>query len=78
MFKELLFGWLIKGVEIFVVAILGLLIWWFITTIFGEGDLGTIAVAIVFYFFGGLMRPYIKEIQNKIAKGLKKNKKATK
>ena len=78
MFKQMLVSWLIKGVEIVIVAILGLLIWWVVKARFGEGYLGTIAVAIVFYFFGGIMRPYIKDIQNKIAKKLKKSKKETK
>lgn len=76
MFKELFVSWIIKLVEIVLVVLLGYLVCFLVGYITKEISIGIATVSIVFYFFGGLIRPYIKDLQNKITKNLgKKNEK---
>lgn len=72
MFKSLFISWLIKLVEIILVVLLGYLICLLVGMITKETAIGIATVSIVFYFFGGLIRPYIKDLQSKITKNLGK------
>lgn len=79
MFKDFLKVNLPKLIELIVVVILGFLICLFISSIFSQTAIGVACVAIVFYYFGGIIRPYIKELQEKITKNIgKKNKESDK
>lgn len=58
MFKELVYTWLFKGLEIVLVAILGYFV--FIITEQTFSTLIAICVlSIVFYYWGALAKPYI-------------------
>lgn len=58
MFKELVYTWLFKGLEIVLVAVLGY--WVFILL---EGTFATFwaiaGLTIIFYFWSGLIKPYV-------------------
>ena len=62
MFKELIYTWLFKGLEIFLVSVLGYALFILI-----EGTLNTlwaiIGVSIIFYFFGYIIAPYINQLR---------------
>ena len=62
MFKELVYTWLFKGLEILLVAVLGYFLFIFI-----EGILNTlwaiIGISIIFYFFGSIIAPYINQLR---------------
>lgn len=73
MFKKLFVSWAIKLVEIGAVVLLGFLICFLVGVITKETSIGIATVSIVFYFFGGLIRPYIKDLQEKITKNLGEN-----
>lgn len=73
MFKRLFVSWIIKLVEIILVVLLGYAICLLVGMITKETAIGIAIVSIVFYFFGGIIRPYIKDLQNKITKNLGKN-----
>ena len=73
MFKELFVSWVIKLVEIILVVLLGFLICFLVGLITKETSVGIAFVSICFYFFGGIFRPYIKDLQEKITKNLGKN-----
>lgn len=75
MFKALFISWIIKLVEIILVILLGFGICLLVGMIIKETSIGIATVSIVFYFFGGLIRPYIKDLQAKITKNLGKNEK---
>lgn len=70
--KETLISWLIKFVEILLVALLGIIISAIMVMVLKDGIFGIVAVAIVFYFFGSIISPYIKEIQANLTKNIKK------
>lgn len=74
MFKELFVNTVIKLVEIIFVVALGFGICLVVGLITKETSIGIASVSIIFYFFGGLIRPYIKELQKKITKNLGKKK----
>ena len=62
MFKELIYTWLFKGLEIVLVAILGYFV--FIITEQTFSTLIAICVlSIVFYFFGSIIAPYINQLR---------------
>lgn len=73
MFKELFVSWIIKLVEIILVILLGFVVCFLVGLITKETSIGIATVSIVFYFFGGIIRPYIKDLQEKITKNLGKN-----
>ena len=75
MFKSLILSWIIKLVEIILVVLLGFGICLLVGMITKETSIGIASVSIVFYFFGGIIRPYIKDLQKKITKNLGKNEK---
>lgn len=72
MFKELFVSWIIKLVEIVLVVLLGYLVCFLVGFITKETNIGIATVSIVFYFFGGIIRPYIKDLQAKITKNFGK------
>lgn len=67
MFKELIYNWLWKGLEILLVAILGYFIF-----ILLEGTFNTlvaiIGLTIIMYFFGSIIKPYIDTLRKAIYK----------
>lgn len=73
MFKKLFVSWAIKLVEIILVVVLGFIVCFLVGMITKETSIGIATVSIVFYFFGGLIRPYIKDLQAKITKNLGEN-----
>lgn len=70
--KKLLLTWLFKLIEIALVSFLGWLVYLLITLIFSQ-FWGIVGLTIVFYFFGGLIRPYIRELQEYIFNGITNN-----
>ena len=72
MFKSLFISWIIKLVEIILVVLLGFVVCFLVGMITKETSIGIAFVSICFYFFGGIIRPYIKDLQNKITKNLGK------
>lgn len=75
MFKELFLSWLVKLVEIILVVLLSFLVCLLVGMITKETAIGIAVVGLVFYFFGGIIRPYIKDLQNKITGKIGKKKK---
>lgn len=76
--KETFVDLLFKGLEIVAVAVLSLFIAFAVGLATQKGAIGTIAVGIVFYFFGAMIHPYIIEVVKKITKNIgKKTKKKT-
>lgn len=67
MFKELFVNWLIKLVEIVAVIILSFIVCFVVGLITKETAIGIAVVGLVFYFFGGIIRPYIKDLQEKVS-----------
>ena len=70
--KKTFVDWVVKGLEIVAVALLSLLIAFAVGFATQETAIGTIAVGIVFYFFGAMIHPYIKELVAKITKNFGK------
>lgn len=70
--KETFVDWVIKGLEIVAVALLSLLIAFAVGATLKGTYIGTIAVGIVFYFFGAIIHPYIIELVKKITKNFGK------
>ena len=72
MFKELIYTWLFKGLEIVLVAILGYFIFILI-----EGNFSTltaiIGLTIIMYFWGNLIQPYINEFRKWLYKKITKD-----
>ena len=62
MFKELIYTWLFKGLEIVLVAILGYGIYLLIGAIFSQ-FWAICGLTIIMYFFGSLFAPYIKQLR---------------
>ena len=62
MFKELIYTWLFKGLEILLVMALGYGLFVLI-----EGTFNTltaiVGISIIFYFFGSIIAPYIKQLR---------------
>lgn len=70
--KKTFVSWIVKALEIIAVAFLSLGVAFLIGLLFKETSLGIIAVGIVFYFFGGLIRPYIIALVKKLTKNFGK------
>lgn len=70
--KKTFVDWVIKGLEIVAVALLSLLIAFAVGFATQETAIGTIAVGIVFYFFGAMIHPYIIELVKKLTKNIGK------
>lgn len=73
MFKELIYTWLFKGLEIVLVAILG----YFIFIILLETTFSTltaiVGLTIIMYFWGNLIQPYINEFRKWLYKKITKD-----
>lgn len=73
MFKELIYTWLFKGLEIVLVAILG----YFIFIILLETTFSTltaiVGLTIIMYFWGNLIQPYINEFRKWVYKKITKD-----
>ena len=70
--KKTFVDWVVKGLEIVAVALLSLLIAFAVGFATQETAIGTIAVGIVFYFFGAMIHPYIIELVKKLTKNIGK------
>ena len=79
MFKDLFKTNLPKFLEIVGVVILSAVISGVVCVFLGSQTgfafIANAVVAIVFYFFGGIIRPYIKDVVAKITKNIGKKKK---
>lgn len=76
MFKEFWQKTFPKLIELVIVIVLGGLIGFFVSKILGaKAFLGNAVVSIIFYYFAAIIRPYIMEVDDKIVKSTKKNKK---
>ena len=62
MFKELIYTWLFKALEIVLVAVLGYGIYLLISAIFSQ-FWAVIGLTIIMYFFGSIIAPYINELR---------------
>lgn len=62
MFKELIYTWLFKALEIVLVAVLGYGIYLLISAIFSQ-IWAVIGLTIIMYFFGSIIAPYINELR---------------
>lgn len=76
--KKTFVSWVVKALEIIAAAVLSLGVAFLVGLLFSEASLGIVAVGIVFYFFGGLIRPYITTLIEKLTKNFgKKDEKKT-
>lgn len=78
MFKEFIKDFVPKLVEFILVVALGFIAYIVISTIFNEMSLGIACVAVIFYYFGAIIKPYIMEIVNKFTKNIGTNDKKKK
>ena len=62
MFKELVYTWLFKGLEIVLVMVLGYFVFILIEQTFNT-LVAICVLSIVFYFFGSIIAPYIKQLR---------------
>jgi hypothetical protein len=72
MFKELIYTWLFKGLEIVLVAILGYFIFILLETTFSTLT-AIIGLTIIMYFWGNLIQPYINEFRKWLYKKITKD-----
>lgn len=72
MFKSLIKEVVPKLLELIAVIIIGAFVCGLITGIFNSEFVGYSAVAVVFYYFGAIIRPYIMDIVGKLTKNLGK------
>lgn len=73
MFKDLVKEVVPKLLELIAVIIIGAFVCGFISGVFDSEFLGYSAIAVIFYYFGAIIRPYIMEIVGKLTKNLGKN-----
>lgn len=66
--KKTFVKWVVDAIEIIAAGLVSLFIAFIVSLLTAETSIGIVAVGIVFYFFGGLIRPYIKEFVEKITK----------
>ena len=62
MFKELIYTWLFKGLEIVLVAVLGYGIFVLLESTFAT-IWAIVGLTIIMYFFGSIIAPYINELR---------------
>ena len=72
MFKELIYTWLFKALEIVLVAILGYGIYLLISAIFSQ-FWAICGLTIIMYFFGNIIAPYINELRKWLYKKITKD-----
>lgn len=69
MIRKAFWSNLVKAIELALVLVLGFLICFVASgLLYGNIYIGVAVIIIVFYYFGGMIRPYIKELQSKIIK----------
>jgi hypothetical protein len=73
MFKEFIKDFVPKLLEFIFVVALGFVAYIVVSTLLNEVSLGIACVAVVFYYFGGIIRPYIMELVKKFTKNLGKD-----
>lgn len=57
--------WLYNGFEVFLCAVMGYAIFWIIRILLNT-EISAICLTIIVYFWGGLVRPYFKEMRDYI------------
>lgn len=62
MFKELIYTWLFKGLEIVLVAILGYFVFVLLEDTFSTLT-AIVGLTIVFFYWGALAKPYIDRLR---------------
>ena len=72
MFKELIYTWLFKGLEIVLVAILGYGIYLLISAIFSQ-FWAICGLTIIMYYWAILTKPYIDSLRKWIYKKITKD-----
>lgn len=70
--KKTFVNWVVKAIEIIAVAVLSLGIAFVVGLLTQEVSIGIVSVGVIFYFFGGLIRPYIKALVEKLTKNFGK------
>lgn len=70
--KKTFVNWVVKAIEIIAVAVLSLGIAFVVGLLTQEVSIGIVSVGVVFYFFGGLIRPYIVALVEKLTKNFGK------
>lgn len=73
MFKDLVKEVVPKLLELIAVIIIGAFVCGFITSLLDSEFLGYSAIAVVFYYFGAIIRPYIMNVVGKLTKNLGKD-----
>ena len=72
MFKELIYTWLFKGLEIVLVAVLGYFIFILLESTFAT-LWAILGLTIIMYFWGNLIQPYINEFRKWLYKKITKD-----
>jgi hypothetical protein len=57
-------------VEFILVVALGFVAYIVVSTLLNDMSLGIACVAVIFYYFGAIIKPYIMEIVNKLTKNI--------
>lgn len=70
--KKTFVDWVVKAIEIIAVAVLSLGIAFVVGLLTQEVSIGIVSVGVIFYFFGGLIRPYIISLVEKLTKNFGK------
>lgn len=70
--KKTFVNWVVKAIEIIAVAVLSLGIAFVVGLLTQEVSIGIVSVGVIFYFFGGLIRPYIIALVEKLTKNFGK------
>ena len=73
MFKELIYTWLFKGLEIVLVAILGYFIFYILLETTFSTLTAIVGLTIIMYFWGNLIQPYINEFRKWLYKKITKD-----
>ena len=68
--KQTVYLWIYKFIEILICCFFGYVVY-FVINILLNNILAVISLSIILYFFGGLLRPIFKEIQDNIFKEIK-------
>lgn len=70
--KKTFVSQIVKALEIIAIAVLSLGIAFVVGLLLDKTSIGIVAVGVVFYFFGGLIRPYIIQLVEKLTKNFGK------
>lgn len=75
MFKSLFREVVPKLLELIAVIIVGAFVCGLISSIFNSEFVGYSVIAVVFYYFGAIIRPYIMDVVGKLTRNLGKDEK---